>query len=85
MQMGYLQKLERQANDLEFIKRFLGLTAYVIEQLRGSGSEEGEDSDDIVRIPTSVKRIQPTTEPLTDAEKQRMNFYGVEYEKMRLS
>jgi hypothetical protein len=85
MQKGYLQKLEQQANDLEFIKRFLGLTAYVIEQLRGSGSEEGEDSDDIIRIPTSVKRIQPTTEPLTDAEKQRMSFYKTEHDQMRRS
>ena len=76
----FVDALQKQAENRRLINKFLGMTARVIDQLRGTDEEAIG-----VTIPSSVRRIPPNTLPLSERETKRMSFYGAEYEQMRQS
>jgi hypothetical protein len=76
----FVDALQKQAGNRRLINKFLGTTARVIDQLRGTDEEAIG-----VTIPSSVRRIPPNTLPLSERETKRMSFYGAEYEQMRQS
>jgi len=79
-QSDFLERIQEQADDLTKIKTFFGNCAYVAKVLRGS-----DPTDEPIQIPDSVDIVRLDTEPLSEAERDRMASYGAEYEKMRAS
>jgi hypothetical protein len=73
------RELQLNAKDVEALRRFLGRCAQVMETL---GDKKGELK---VTIPNNVKRIPPSTEPLSESDIARMKDYSSEYEEMRRS
>jgi hypothetical protein len=69
------------ATKIRRIRRFFGICAYVSEKLR----EDHADIEDDVQIPKSVRRVRPTTEPLSDSDIQSMSSYRAERDTMRAS
>jgi hypothetical protein len=73
--------IEKDAGDSRYIRRFLGTCAYVGEKLQAD--DEGAEGD--VRIPASVRRLRPKTQPLSEAELEKMSCYKIERDQMRAS
>jgi hypothetical protein len=83
--MGYFfGGLEKDAADSRYIRRFFGTCAYVSEKLQGDG-DDTENSENDVRIPASLRRLRPKTEPLSQADRENMSCYKTERDEMRAS
>jgi hypothetical protein len=77
----FASDISKDAESRNHICRFFGTCAYISEILRG---EEGGVDD--VGIPTTVKRVRPQTDPLSESERQKMESYTkAERDRMRRS
>jgi hypothetical protein len=77
----FASDISKDAESRNHICRFFGTCAYISEILRG---EEGGVDD--VGIPTTVKRVRPQTDPLSESERQKMESYTkAESDRMRRS
>jgi hypothetical protein len=73
--------IEKDAANSRYIRRFFGTCAYVSKKLQG----DDDDTENDVRIPKSVRRIRPKTDPLPEADHEKMLSYKTERDKMRTS
>jgi hypothetical protein len=74
----FASDISKDAENRNHIRRFFGTCAYISEILRG---EEGGIDD--VQIPTTVKRVRPQTDPLSESELQKVASYKAERNRMR--
>ena len=82
----FTQTLCRQAEDVEFIRKFFGTCAYVSEKISHYPEHESEDDDDdplFPAIPLSVEASRPQTRPLSPHDKDLMSRFEDEKADMR--
>jgi len=74
--------IAQDARNERRIHRFFGTCAYIMKTLKG---ENGPTIYDDIHIPSTVRRIRPTTDPLPASELQKMTLYKSEREEMLAS
>jgi hypothetical protein len=80
--MGYFPNgISQDAANSRHIRRFFGTCAYVSEILRG----DDDETENEIRIPATVNRLRPTTQPLSQSDHENMSKYKSERDIMRAS
>lgn len=77
---GFIKSISAQAVDHRRAAEYFGICKYVAETLSGS-----DPSEQMVKIPSSVKSRRPNTNPLSETEMKWMENYASESDKMRTS
>ncbi|MGO9849093.1 MAG: hypothetical protein ACLPKT_21565 [Methylocella sp.] len=77
---GFIESISAQAVDHRRAAEYFGICKYVAETLSGS-----DPSEQMVKIPSSVKSRRPNTNPLSETEMKWMENYASESDKMRTS